>query len=239
MRWKRKASRFWNKPVAGSLLFIEDNEDILLNLFAWFEAGGYECDCARNGPAGLELAKSGKFSCIILDIMLPGMDGIELCRRLRGGGSDVPVIMLTARDETADKIAGLEAGADDYLVKPFSLKELEARIKAVLRRGRSSGKKPAFGGIELDPERHRALRDGMELRLSPTGFRILEALVAAAPGLVRREELEGMLWGDNPPEGSALRNHIHELRKVLDKPFARAMLRTVPHVGWRLDSPHD
>lgn len=217
-----------------SLLFIEDNEDILVNLYAWFEAKGAVCDCARDGKAGLALALAGAFDCIVLDLMLPGMDGIKVCKALRVAGKQVPVIMLTAKDALEDRVMGLESGADDYLVKPFSLKELEARIRAVLRRGRPQDGQHAFGPLQLESSRHVVTREGVELRLSPTGFRILEALLRAAPGMVTREELERLLWGEEAPEGSALRNHIHELRKVLDKPFARPLLETVPHVGWRL-----
>lgn len=220
-----------------SLLFIEDNEDLLMNLFDWFESKNYSCDCARNGLSGLELATEGSFNCIVLDIMLPGLDGLEVCRKLRKRGAATPIIMLTARDSVADRITGLECGADDYLVKPFSLKELEARIRAVLRRGMSNSPARRFGCLEVDGSRHRAFRDGHELRLSPTGFKILETLVLQAPGIVRRETLENMLWGDDAPVGSALRNHIHELRKVLDKPFDIPLLETVPHLGWRLKLP--
>lgn len=220
-----------------SLLFIEDNEDLLYNILCWFEERGYICDCARNGGGGLALVENGSFDCVVLDIMLPGMDGLEICKRLRQNGSNVPVIMLTAKDSVEDKIAGLDCGADDYLVKPFSLKELEARIKAILRRGRPVAETRSFGNITIDPARHRAFRDGRELRLSPACFRILASLLLAAPEVVRKEKIEFMLWGDNPPEGSALRNHIHELRKVVDKPFDVPVIETVPHIGWRLALP--
>lgn len=121
--------------VPVSVLLVEDNEDILANLYAYLEPLGYELDCARNGRTGLEMAASGQFDLVVLDIMLPGLDGISLCRALRGEhGVQVPVIMLTARDTVADRVLGLDAGADDYLVKPFALRELEARIRALLRR---------------------------------------------------------------------------------------------------------
>lgn len=216
------------------LLFIEDNEDILYNLFTWFEAKQYYCDCARNGKSGLELALNENFDCIVLDIMLPGLDGLEICRKLRDCGKNTPIIMLTARDTVADKIAGLECGADDYLVKPFSLKELEARIMAVMRRGKANRVKYQFGAIELDRNQHMAFRNGHELRLTPTSFKILEQLVISAPEIVRKETLEKMLWEEDAPNGSALRNHIHELRKILDKPFDEPLLETVSHLGWRL-----
>lgn len=219
------------------LLFIEDNEDILINLFAWFEAKNFSCDCARNGRAGLNMALKERFDCIVLDIMLPGLDGVSLCKALRDARNNTPVIMLTAKDAEADKIEGFESGADDYLIKPFSLKELEARIHALMRRSKNISTIQRFGAIELDSGRHAATRDGVSLRLSPGSFKILEALVHAAPGIARKTDLEEMLWGNDPPEGSALRNQIHELRKVLDKPFAENLLETVPHIGWRLRLP--
>lgn len=244
-----------NCAVPVSLLLIEDNEDILANLYAYLEPLGYELDCARHGRAGLDMAAQGSFDCIVLDVMLPGLDGVSLCRKLREEHrSAVPVLMLTARDTVADRVRGLEAGADDYLVKPFALKELEARIRALLRRGRlrASVGGPegmtgvaeegvwTFADLSLNTVQHRAVRQGRELRLSPSGFRILAELIRVAPGLVRREALEQMLWGDDAPEGSALRTHIHELRRELDKPFAVPLLQTVPHVGYRLSAtPED
>ncbi len=230
--------------MAVALLLVEDNEDILANLYAFLEPLGYELDCARNGRTGLAMAIDQHFDCIVLDIMLPGIDGISLCRELRDKHHKLtPIIMLTARDTVADRVQGLEAGADDYLVKPFALKELEARIRALLRRGRMSSGNSADGGavwtyadLTFNSGEHWAERQGRRLRLSPTGFRILDELMRVAPGLVRREDLEHALWGDDPPEGSALRTHIHELRRELDKPFAESLLHTVPHVGYRLST---
>ena len=230
--------------MAVALLLVEDNEDILANLYAFLEPLGYELDCARNGRTGLAMALDQHFDCIVLDIMLPGMDGISLCRELRAKHhKHTPIIMLTARDAVADRVQGLEAGADDYLVKPFALKELEARIRALLRRGRMSSGNSADGGavwtyadLTFNSGEHWAERQGRRLRLSPTGFRILDELMRAAPGLVRREDLEHALWGDDPPEGSALRTHIHELRRELDKPFAEPLLHTLPHVSYCLST---
>ena len=230
--------------MAVALLLVEDNEDILANLYAFLEPLGYELDCARNGRTGLAMAIDQHFDCIVLDIMLPGIDGISLCRELRDKHHKLtPIIMLTARDAVADRVQGLEAGADDYLVKPFALKDLEARIRALLRRGRMSSGNSADGGavwtyadLTFNSGEHWAERQGRRLRLSPTGFRILDELMRVAPGLVRREDLEHALWGDDPPEGSALRTHIHELRRELDKPFAESLLHTVPHVGYRLST---
>ena len=144
--------------------------------------------------------------------------------------------MLTARDTVADRVTGLDCGADDYLVKPFSMKELDARLRALVRRarGRQTRSVLCWEDIELDPAAHSATRSGVPLRLSPTGFVILETLLRVAPAVVPRTELEQAIWGDFPPDSDALRTHIHELRQKLDKPFTCPLLKTIPHVGYTL-----
>lgn len=216
-----------------SLLFVEDNEDLLLNLQAWFEPQGYDQDFARDGAHALELIKSSHYDCIVLDIMLPRLNGFELCRKLRELNISTPVIMLTARDSVEDRVRGLELGADDYLIKPFSLRELQARIAALLRRGQKS-KKLTFGPLKMDAAQIRVWRGSIEIRPGPTGFRILEMLIRAAPNVVTRREIEHHIWGEEPPGPGALRNHILELRRALDRPFDFDMLETVPHQGYRL-----
>lgn len=218
-------------------LIIEDNQDITANLYAFLEPLGYELDCSANGHIGLEMAVAGTFDVIVLGIMLPGMDGLAVCRALREDHVDpTPILMLTARDTVADRVTGLDCGADDYLVKPFSMKELDARLRALVRRarGRQTRSVLCWEDIELDPAAHSATRSGVPLRLSPTGFVILETLLRAAPAVVPRTELEQAIWGDFPPDSDALRTHIHELRQKLDKPFTCPLLKTIPHVGYTL-----
>lgn len=219
----------------ASLLFVEDNEDLLANLYAWFEPRGHLLDCARDGAAAFKRIVAGNYDCIVLDVMLPRLDGFSLCRKLREENVvSVPIIMLTARDAVEDRVKGLELGADDYLVKPFSLRELEARINALMRRPPGAAICLRFDEIEIFPGERRALRNGVELRLAPASFSILLELVRSAPNLVSRQRLEDILWGEAPPGGSALRNHILELRRALDKPFGSSLLQTVPHQGYRL-----
>lgn len=219
----------------ASLLLVEDNEDLLENLYLWLEPLGYELDSARNGAQAMELACASQYDCIVLDINLPRLDGFTVCSRLREDhGIRTPIIMLTARDSIDDRVHGLSLGADDYLVKPFSLKELQARIEAVLRRPPLATRVLTFGPIQLDRSRRRITRDGADIRLSPAGFRILEKLMLAAPGMVSRQELETMLWGDETPGSGALRNHILDIRRRLDRPFSWPVLETVPHSGYRL-----
>lgn len=222
------------------VLIVEDNPDILANLYEYLEPLGYQLDCARNGFAGLALAADHGHDAIVLDLMLPGLDGIEVCRRLREElRRDTPILMLTARDTLDDKLVGLRSGADDYLVKPFSLAELEARLQALVRRsrGRVSSAVLRVGPLELDPTTHEVTREGHRLQFSPTGHRILAALMRASPSIVKREALENELWGNQPPSSDALRTHIYALRQSLDKPFARPMLITVPSVGYRIVNP--
>jgi DNA-binding response OmpR family regulator len=203
------------------ILVIEDNPDIVANLHDFLEPLGYHIDSARTGKAGLGFLRDHAYDVIVLDLMLPGIDGLEVCRQLRGSlRIRTPLLMLTARDTIPDKVAGFEAGADDYLVKPFSLPELEARLKALGRRGPS-------------------LDTSAVLRLGEVGYQLLFALLRAAPQLVTREQLEHEVWRDDRPDSDALRTHIHALRQALDKPFGMAMLRTIPGVGFRLVPPNE
>lgn len=219
------------------LLIIEDNADIVANLHGFLEPLGHELDSARSGTAGLALLMERSYDVVVLDVMLPGIDGLEVCRKLRNVlGLTVPVLMLTARDTVPDKVTGLAAGADDYMVKPFSLAELEARLQALLRRPPTQrrGAVLKLGDLEFDTGTYEVRRGGRLLRLTPTGYRLLAALLRAAPQVVTRDELEQAVWGEDRPGSDALRTHIHALRTAVDRPFAKAMLRTVPGIGFRL-----
>ncbi|HEY8608006.1 MAG TPA: response regulator transcription factor [Noviherbaspirillum sp.] len=219
------------------VLVIEDNPDIVANLFGFLEPLGYTLDVARNGSAGLHLAIQNNYDVIVLDLSLPGLDGVEVCRRLREEHHNpVPILMLTARDTEHDKVTGLSVGADDYLVKPYSLLELDARLKALVRRVRNEQVRHTltYDEIELDMRTGTAARAGKTIAITPIGYKILLALLRQAPRLVSREALEREVWGDNPPESDALRTHIHALRQSLDKPFERPMLITRAGLGYRL-----
>lgn len=221
------------------VLFIEDNAALLQNLYDYFEGRGYVLDSARDGLAGLRLASSGDHDLIVLDLGLPRLDGLELCRQLRAERAvQTPILILTARDAVEQRVAGLRAGADDYLIKPFALAELEARIEALLRRSQP-GQTPlmSFADLTLDVTNAHAQRTGQALALTPTELKLLEALLRAAPRLVRRSELEHLLWPDQPPDSDALRTHIHGLRQAVDRPFARPLIETVRGLGYRLVDP--
>ncbi|PXX64379.1 DNA-binding response regulator, OmpR family, contains REC and winged-helix (wHTH) domain [Pseudomonas sp. LAMO17WK12:I10] len=225
------------------ILIIEDNPDIVANLYEYFEPLGHELDKARTGHGGLARIAEQRFDVIVLDGRLPGLDGLEVCRRLREEiRCETPVLMLTARDTVHDKVDGLQAGADDYLVKPYSLIELEARLHALVRRAGASatGQILRFGELEFDTGTFEARRAGQRLELTPFGYKMLAALLRAAPRLVTREELEQELWKDDPPLSDALRSHIHALRQVIDKsfPLSPPMLLTVSGIGYRLVDHH-
>ena len=225
---------------SGTVLLVEDHQDIAEMVFAYLERRGYEMDYAADGLTGLHLAVTNNYDAIVLDLMLPGMDGFDLCKRLRlEGKRDTPLLMLTARDTLDDKLAGLDAGADDYLVKPFEIQELEARIRALIRRNRKqvSPEVLSVADLELDTATLRVRRGAKELSLTPIGLRLLTVLMRASPRLVSRREIEAEVWGDVLPDSDTLRSHLYNLRKIIDKPFDKPLLHTVQSAGYRLADP--
>lgn len=223
------------------LLVIEDNRNLVANLFDYFEARGHTLDAAPDGVTGLHLAATQVYDAVVLDWMLPRLEGPEVLRRLREDhASDVPVIMLTARDELPDKISGFRAGADDYLTKPFALPELEVRLEALLARvqGRQRRKLLQVHDLTLDLATLEVMRAGQALHLYPACRKLLETLMQASPAAVTRQQLEHALWGDDPPDGDMLRSHIYELRRSVDGPFPVKLIHTLPRTGYRLAVPH-
>jgi len=221
----------------GSVLLIEDHQDIAEMVFAYFEHRGYTVDYAADGVTGLHLAVTQEFDAIILDLMLPGLDGLELCDKLRQEGRrSTPILMLTARDTLEDKVAGLEVGADDYLIKPFEMRELEARIKALVRRrrGNVSPETLQIADLVLDTGTLKVTRAGEEVQLSPIGLKILTVLMRAAPRVVSRREIEREVWGDILPDSDTLRSHLYNLRKQVDKPYDKPLIHTIQGSGFRI-----
>ncbi|CBA15408.1 response regulator transcription factor [Xanthomonas albilineans] len=219
------------------LLVIEDNRNLVANLFDYFEARGHTLDAAPDGVTGLHLATTQQYDALILDWMLPRLDGQQVLRALREEHqANLPVIMLTARDELPDKIAGFRAGADDYLTKPFALPELEVRLEALLVRanGRGRSKVLRVGDLQLDLATLEVTRGGRILHLYPACRKLLEVLMQASPAAVTRDRLEHALWGDEPPDGDMLRSHIYDLRRSVDGPFAAKLIHTLPRIGYRL-----
>ena len=229
-----------NPGLAMRVLVVEDNQNLVANLFDYLEARGHSVDAAPDGRTGLHLATTQAYDVIVLDWMLPRLDGPGVLRGLReDAGSGVPVIMLTARDELPDKIAGFRAGADDYLTKPFALPELEVRLEALVARasGRGRGKVLEVADLRLDQSTLEVSRAGRPLHLYPACRRLLQVLMQASPAAVTRERLEQALWGDSPPDGDMLRSHIYELRRSVDAEFPLKLIQTLPRVGYRLAAP--
>jgi DNA-binding response OmpR family regulator len=181
------------------ILLVEDNRDILANLADYLQLKGYTVDCAQDGLSGFHLAVSQPFDLIVLDVMLPGLDGYGVCRRLRDEARiATPVIMLTARDTLEDRLLGFQSGADDYLIKPFALSELAARIDAVLRRSQGNSQRLLqVGDLTYDLDTLEVKRAGQVIKLNPIGLKLLALLMQRSPHLIRRENLEHALWGDD------------------------------------------
>jgi DNA-binding response OmpR family regulator len=221
------------------ILLVEDNPDLAANIIDYLEARGHRLHYAADGEAGLREALVRPLDVVLLDVALPRRDGLTLCAELRRRADKrLPVLMLTARDTLDDKLAGFAHGADDYLVKPFSLAELAARVTALAQR-RELHRPQALdiGPLRVDRLARRATRDGRELKLSPLLWDLLVLLAESHPDPVPRAEISRRLWGEDAPESDALRSHLHLLRAAVDRPFATPMIETVHGVGLRLVVP--
>jgi DNA-binding response OmpR family regulator len=222
------------------ILVIEDNPDLVANLYDFFENRGHTIDAAYDAFSGLKFAFEGHYDAIILDLMLPGMDGLEVCTKLREGGLQIPILMLTARDTLDNKLEGFASGTDDYLVKPFALTELEARLLALQRR---ADRAQAVGQLRVadltfEPHTFRVERGGRRIELPPIPLKILEVLITKSPRVVTREELERAVWGDSPPDSDALRAHMHVLRSAIDTSGEPPLLHTLRGIGYQLVAPN-
>ncbi|MBE0377618.1 response regulator [Pseudoalteromonas prydzensis] len=217
-------------------LIVEDNRDICENIAAYLEQHSYILDFAYDGISAMHLALTTSFDVIVLDLMLPGMDGLSFCQKLRADAKlETPVLMLTARDTLDDKLKGFAAGADDYLVKPFALQELHARLQALYKR--SHGKTDNLlivGELTLNKSTLQVHRAGRCVELNPTGMKLLQRLMEQAPSVVARDTLETLLWADERPDGDALRSHMYKLRQAIDRPFDSPLIHTVHRIGYRI-----
>ena len=219
------------------ILLVEDNFDVAQNICTYLEASGNRVEWAPDGLLGLESATREAHDLIILDIALPRFSGIDLCERLRALGlSKVPILMLTASSRLEDKLAAFRAGADDYVVKPFALEELESRIHALMRRSNAASHTSVLrvGDLEYDTATQSIRRAGRFLQVSTKDRQILELLMRNSHRVVSRREIEQTVWGDDPPESDTLRIHIHSLREVIDKPFDLPLIVTVRGSGYRI-----
>lgn len=220
-----------------SVLLVEDNQDIASQIIEFLTGKGMVVDYAFSGKVALSLISEQAFDVVILDLMLPDVDGYQLCGQLKEASQNhLPVFMLTARDSLTDKIQGFEVGADDYLTKPFALDEVYMRTLALGRRVLlHQNKSITISDLVVDVGQHRVTRAGKELTMSKTDFAILKALVLSSPNALSKRELNQKVWGDDIPDTDALRSHIYTLRNVIDKPFSKALIKTVHGIGFKID----
>lgn len=222
-----------NKQV----LVVEDNEELQGILADFLEVKGAEADFADNGELGLKLALENDFDAIILDVMMPKKDGMQVAKELRHNGCTTPILMLTALNGREDLLKGFERGIDDFVTKPFNFPELEVRLSALIKRyrGNVASSLLQFGSLTIDQRSHKVTREGHQLLVTPVMYQILVKLMKIAPEMVSRDVLIHEVWGEDAPDKDILRSHIYLLRNVLDKPFQKPMLITVPKFGFRLE----
>ncbi|WP_055005772.1 response regulator transcription factor [Pseudomonas syringae group genomosp. 7] len=225
-------------PVPLHVLVIEDNHSLAANIFDYLEACGHLPDAAPDGYSGLSLATQNRCDAIILDWMLPRMDGMSVLRKLREEyGCVTPIIMLTAKDQIEGKLLGFETGADDYLVKPVALPELEIRLRVLVSRANAratAGRTIRVSDLSYDLDSLQVTRGGRTLNLSGTLRSVLELLMRESPRMVRRDRIEGLIWGQDVPEGDLLRSHMHLLRRAIDQDGEDKLLHTIHGTGYRL-----
>ncbi len=221
-----------------SILIIEDNAQLAANLYDYLEACGHILDAAPDGVSGLHLASSNDYDAIVLDWNLPRLDGLSLLKRLRKDAKKkVPVIMLTARDQLADKIDGFDAGLDDFLVKPVALPEIEIRLRSLVSRLKQCAAPDdilSVSDIKFHLKTLEVYRGNRKITLSKTGRSLLELLMRESPRVVTRARLEHAAWGDTPPGTDLLRSHMYVLRHALEQGAEKPLLHTVPGSGYKL-----
>lgn len=213
------------------VLLIEDNRDLASNMIEYLEDEGFACDYAQTGGFGQELALKQHYDAIILDINLPEIDGLTLCHSLRARGKSLPIIMLTARDSLDNKLEGFNAGADDYLVKPFALAELCARLTALSRRNLPQLGLLKMADLTVDLDSRQVSRNHKSIKLTKACWELLVMLMQTSPKVVTRAQMEQKIWHGDPPDSDSLKSHIYQLRKHIDRPFDQELIQTVRGVG--------
>lgn len=219
-----------------AVLLVDDNTDILCNVRDYLEMNGMAVETAINGKEALERMSQRSYAVCVLDIGLPDVDGLTVCKTLRANGDKTPILMLTARDSIDDRVTGLEVGADDYLIKPFSLRELNARVQALVRRAYGDSEmKLRVGDLTFDLSTTQVNRAGKPIKLNPTCLTILKELMIRSPAIVNRSRLEAQVWGGGAPDSDSLRANIYLLRQAIDKAFDKKLIHTHPGLGWSIN----
>lgn len=219
-----------------AVLLVDDNTDILCNVRDYLEMNGMAVETAINGKEALERMSQRSYAVCVLDIGLPDVDGLTVCKTLRANGDKTPILMLTARDSIDDRVTGLEVGADDYLIKPFSLRELNARVQALVRRAYGDSEmKLRVGDLTFDLSTTQVNRAGKSIKLNPTCLTILKELMIRSPAIVSRSRLEAQVWGGGAPDSDSLRANIYLLRQAIDKAFDKKLIHTHPGLGWSIN----
>ncbi len=222
------------KQSALLILLVEDDMDLAATVADYLALENIECDHAFNGKAGLDQALNNQYDLILLDLTLPQVDGLSVCEQLRAQHIQCPILMLTARDAISDRVAGFEAGADDYLIKPFAFEELAVRIRALVRRSKGQSNHVKIADLTIDFDQQLAQRNGRKLKLSPTGWTLLEQLARSSPKTLSREQLERAVWGEEVPNSNSLKVHLYKLRRQIQRPHESPLLQTVAGSGYGL-----
>lgn len=223
--------------MASSVLIVEDDQDLARNLADFLELKDYITDHAADGLTAMHLLAENTYDLVVIDLMLPAVDGLTLCRRIREElRSRLPIVVLTAKDELDTKVSAFDIGADDYVVKPAALREIEARIRALIRRvGREVDNEVLeVGDLRLDTGTMKVERAGQAIALPPVPLKILALLMRRSPNVVHRSVIQREIWGDEPGDNHALIVHMHTLRGAVDKPFDRQLVHTVRGFGYRV-----
>ncbi|KXI28636.1 response regulator transcription factor [Paraglaciecola hydrolytica] len=220
-----------------NILLVEDNHTIARQLAEFLNLHTWQVEHAHCGKQAIQWAQDNLYDVVLLDLNLPDMDGLQVCETIKQlAPNNPPILMLTARDSFADKVRGFNQGADDYLTKPFDLREVVLRCEALARRHTLHRQaKMSLGELTLDNNQQQVTRQQREIKLTQIGFKILHELMLVHPAALSKRMLSHKIWQDNPPQTEALKSHIYALRNALDKPFEHKMLLTVANVGYRLD----
>lgn len=216
------------------VLLVEDDKELAMSVADYLKYENIRCDHAYNGHCGFNLGLENQYDVILLDLMLPRINGLTVCEKLRNCGVDAPILMLTAKDTLEDKEAGFNAGTDDYLVKPFAMKELALRVKALAKRKSTQSKKLVVKDLVFDLDNKTVFRSGHEITLTRINRQLLELLMRSSPNIVSRAKIEEKLWPDDTPESNNLKVQLYQLRQKIDKPFSDKLIETVSGQGFRI-----